>query len=531
MISRHLEEGSSKSTSQGWSHLFPHVLDGVRRAMAEHEAIVFLQCGRLVNRHWCQWATQATKVLAVTIDEYFDEEKLPKLREYFPGRDFRRRTEGLVNCFSALESLTLTDMKAADLQPLQRLPRLRHLKLIDDVECQWGQWGVAEFRLMHVAAMTGLVSLEFLLCDITDQGVGQLVSLVCLEKLGLQRCYRITDASLSTIALLPALTDVNLKDCSHISDVGIVRLAKLTGLAKLMLGNTDGFEDRFSNEGARVLGTMTNLVALDVGCSYHMSDSGVEHLKSLTKLTHLSLPANTSDTTLRSLRSLTGISHLRFHGGEEVTNRGLSWLTQLCKLSRLELAPSNEGLKLIAEVTRLVSLNLSVWTRIDRDITIDGIQRLTTLTNLTTLRFSLEWMTDKGVMVFSALTGLKNLNLNGCERITMVGLRWISRLTRLTDLSLCACGEVAKSFDGQFLGNLQCLTKLALAHNDELTEEGLRTLTRLTNLAALDLRYCTNITRRGLWHLAPLRFLTCVEFEGCPALRSLARPYFLCKWV
>jgi len=110
---------------------------------------------------------------------------------------------------------------------------------------------MAECGLMHVAAKRGLVSLEFRLCDLTDQGVGQLVSLVFLEKLCLQECYKITDASTSTIALLPTLTDVNLKDCLHNTDVDIVRLASMTGLTELRLGQTNFFDDTFSDKGER----------------------------------------------------------------------------------------------------------------------------------------------------------------------------------------------------------------------------------------------------------------------------------------
>ena len=508
---------------QGWSFLLPHVLDGVKCAMAEHDAIVFLQCGRLVNRHWCQWATQATKVLGFTIDVHFDAGSWCEFDE-----DFLTRTEAVVNCFTALEALTLTGTKDIDLQPLWRLPHLQHLKLSNDLEYDWG---MAECGLIYVAALTGLVSLEFRLCNVTDQGVAKLVSLVCLEKLSLQECYKVTDASTSTMVLLPALTDVNLKDCPYITDVGIVRLAKMAGLAKLMLGGTTFFDETFSNEGARVLGTMTNLVTLDIGCSYCISERGVEHLQSLTNLTHLNLPASTSDATLLSLKTLTSISNLRLCRCEKVTNRGLSWLTQLCKLSRLELSrcgetPSSEGLKLIGQVTGLVSLTVLTWKGVDDD----GIQRLTALTNLTALRFSLTRATDTGVKAFSTLTGLQSLNLNGCSRITMMGSRWITGLTRLTDLSLCGCGGVAKSFDGQFLENLLCLAKLALANNDRLTDEGLMTVTKLTNLAVLDLRNCANITWLGLTHLAPLRFLTRIEFQGCPELRFTCRPYFLDKW-
>ena len=85
------------------------------------------------------------------------------------------------------------------------------------------------------------------------------------------------------------------------------------------------------------------------------------------------------------------------------------------------------------------------------------------------------------------------------------------------------CNAIAEPFDGQFLENLPHLTTLDLAHNYGLTDEGLMTVTRLANLAFLDLRSCESITWNGLTHLSVLRFLTRVELQGCPQLLSKSR--------
>lgn len=233
-------------------------------------------------------------------------------------KDFRRRTAAVVKCFKSSETLALNGAKAVDPQPLQRLPYLHHLKLSYN---GLHEWGVKRCVMMHVAALTGLVRVELRLYNLTHEVLRLLVSLVCLEKLNLQARRKITDASTSTMVLLPALTDVNGRDCNRIADVDTVHLATMTGLARLFLGLDYGIGQSLSTEGPTVLGTMTNLVALDVGYRCCMSDSGVGHLKSLTNLSYLNLPANTSGATLVSLKSLTAISHLRFHYCKEVKDR------------------------------------------------------------------------------------------------------------------------------------------------------------------------------------------------------------------
>lgn len=88
------------------------------------------------------------------------------------------------------------------------------------------------------------------------------------------------------------------------------------------------------------------------------------------------------------------------------------------------------------------------------------------MTRLKALDFSLIEVTDINVEVFSTLTGFKSLGLDDCFSITMVGLRWISVVTRLANQSLSRCVAIAKSFDGHYLENLTQLTKLVLAGNN-----------------------------------------------------------------
>jgi len=139
-----------------WGHLFHHVLDGVKAAMTEHEEIVFLQCGRLVNRHWQQWAIRATTSLELATRQHLCKERL----------------EHLVNLFTRLQHVTMMRAKDIDVSPLERLPLLRHL---------WIPGGLSD--VTHLEHFTGLVDLDMAHFPLTYQDVTVMTALTRLTRL------------------------------------------------------------------------------------------------------------------------------------------------------------------------------------------------------------------------------------------------------------------------------------------------------------------------------------------------------------
>ncbi|CAD7702714.1 unnamed protein product [Ostreobium quekettii] len=481
--------------------MFPHVLDRVHAVQAEHEAIVFLQRGRLVDRHWCQWATQATKESLLMAGDHLQE-----------------KIEHTVNRFSALESIKLTGASANNVALLRRLPLLRHATI----------WH-ASCDMMHLGQLVGLVSLKLAWCHkLTDQGVGVIATLTRLTALELSNCWDITEHCVSSLALLPALRDLNVSNTRCMSDVGMGHFAAMSTLTKIDFYHS-GQTSPLSDKGAKMLGTMTNLVALNLADTPSFTSRGVAHILSLTNLADLCLPINASDDTLHSLACLTGISHLGIDGNK-VAERGWKSLKQFSKLSALSIHDCetlDKGMKFIGEVTNLISLTLGeiVVRKFDEHALI-SLSHLTALTSLSMCNIS--GLTDKHADGLSNMATLKRLHLTNCENISGQGFGYLSGLKCLTDLHLSNCLCITDSSLGE-LATVRSLTDLHLEDCPEVTDAGVAALSQLTALSILNLRGFPKITKVGLAQLESLRLLRRLRVVGRPEV-ALKVGEFLSTW-
>ncbi|MFO0799710.1 MAG: protein kinase [Gemmataceae bacterium] len=147
-----------------------------------------------------------------------------------------------------------------------------------------------------------------------------------------------------------------------------------------------------------------------------------------------------------------------------------------------------------------------------------GLSHLADLAQLTNLDFDIEsskQLTDEGLEHITRLTKLTSLSLHGCEQLK--GLGHLYRLNRLTSLDLDGC----KSLSIDELGcvtQLTRLTHLSLSgwkYGTEADLVHLAPLTRLTHLTLGDLR---PLKGAGLAHLGPLKRLTNLSLGGCTFL-------------
>ena len=152
--------------------------------------------------------------------------------------------------------------------------------------------------------------------------------------------------------------------------------------------------------------TFTGLTSLDLyGCD-RITDAGVKHLARLTGLTSLDLSwCRITDAGLADLARLTSLTSLDLKWCHRIGEDGLAHLARLTSLTSLDLRGflyvTNAGLEHLAQLTGLTSLNLSYCRRapFGRGITDAGLAHLA-----------------------KQLTGLRELELYGCERITIEGV-------------------------------------------------------------------------------------------------------------
>ncbi len=163
-----------------------------------------------------------------------------------------------------------------------------------------------------------------------------------------------------------------------------------------------------------------------------------------------------------------------------------------------------------------------------RQITEWGIKQLSTL-SLTHLDLSSNlWMTDKAVGYLTALP-LKHLSLFWCMNITNEGLKTLARSSNLTSLNLDRCNATNATLNA--LSKLN-LVDLDLSLCDKITDAGLKSLSKL-NLVDLNLGLCGKITDAGLKPLLKTSLQTlCLhgdqitdstlqDLSSCPQLTEL----------
>ena len=144
---------------------------------------------RMVNRHWCTWATGTATSLRI-------------LRGGVPAR----RMVGLISgTFTNVSSLHLPDTTN---DFVASLPGLAVLTAVD----------------LHGSP------------GVTDSSVRELTALTILTKLSLCGCSNITDESVHCLGNLTTLKCLILAGCSNISNVGMDYLKSCTALVKLDSG-------------------------------------------------------------------------------------------------------------------------------------------------------------------------------------------------------------------------------------------------------------------------------------------------------
>ena len=141
------------------------------------------------------------------------------------------------------------------------------------------------------------------------------------------------------------------------------------------------------------VGVLSDLEALVINATEHVTDAGLNHLSGLTRLKILFLGFPVSDAGLSRLRRLTALEELTL-GGPIIGNDSMLRLSKMLRLRELSLDHTNvgdEGLKNLAGLTNLEFFSLRGTNVTDR-----GLAHLTNLRRLWALDLSDTQVTDQG---------------------------------------------------------------------------------------------------------------------------------------
>ncbi|AYV83068.1 MAG: hypothetical protein Hyperionvirus4_33 [Hyperionvirus sp.] len=288
------------------------------------------------------------------------------------------------------------------------------------------------------------------------------------------------------ITIVELKSCVNLKkltiDGSNFTDSQLSLLTELTSLTCARGENTPF--DTITDLGLR---HCTKLVELGLfGWQLPITDYGIETLTNLTKLS-IGGDGECIDLTARSLTKLSKLRSLGANCNGTIDDQllaSLSHLTSLCLSNDATI--TNEGIK---PLTNLLSLNLYAT----RGITEVGFQHLTLLEDLT-----LDHMDIKSDS-FKYLVNLTSFSM--CTPNNLIP-EDLLKMTKLGSLALKY--QYLPSISDDTLSKLTNLTALDLTYNKIITDHGIISLLNLGVFNGPD----SNITTKALLQLPSLRELT-----------------------
>ncbi|KAL6987915.1 hypothetical protein U1Q18_013661 [Sarracenia purpurea var. burkii] len=357
--------------------------------------------------------------------------------------------------------------------------------------------------------------------ELTDLAAAAIAEAKNLEKLCLARCKSITDIGIGCIAVgCRKLKLINLKWCLGVGDLGV-------GLIAIKCKEIRSLDLSYLPITNKCLPSILSLQYLEdlvlEGC-FGIDDDNLTVLKQGCKSLEtldMSSCQNVSHVGLSSLTSGNGrLRQLILAYGSPVT---LALADSLQKISTLQ------SIKLDGCPVTCSSLKaIGNWCVSLRDISLSKCLGVT----------------DEGLSSLLAKhRDLRNLDITCCRKITHVSISHITNsCTSLTSLRMESCSLVPKEAFVLIGQRCHFLEELDLTDN-EIDDEGLKSISRCSKLSSLKLGICLNITDEGLSHIG-MRCSRLVELDlyrsvgitdsgilaiarGCPGLEMINIAY--CK--
>jgi internalin A len=243
-----------------------------------------------------------------------------------------------------------------------------------------------------------------------------------------------------------------------------------------------------------------------------VGDTDLRRLSELPDLNYLDLSlTHITDQGMQELKSLPGITELSLYFTEYVTDEGLSAIKDWKKLKRLNLHGTKIGdtaLEHISGITPLETLN--VGSTLMTDV---GLERLTMLPNLRELTMGGNELGDAGLQALRQMPRLTYLDLSGRQgtdknvwtiAMTDVGLEAVLTLSDLRELRL-ACTSIGVGIEGAKFGEVSFLS---------VTPKWLDRMKSLSKLERLKLQGCNRINDESVSTLIAMRALKEVDLQG-----------------
>lgn len=264
------------------------------------------------------------------------------------------------------------------------------------------------------------------------------------------------------------------------------------------------------NAKFRQLASLDKLESLIVESGFLLTEEGLSVLKELPCLTDLKLDFGGTkhwDAICDLLCMLPALRRLALFGTWGLTNDNLRQLSRLACPEALALELAGRSKKKYADPND------------PGYVTADGIRYLSSLTSLKELSLlSCFRLTDQAVEPLANLFRLEKLDIDYGFRLTDTGMKSIARMKSLESLNLGAIPRVTDEGIAA-LSELPELESLAFA-SCSLTDEGIDHIVRLPRLKRLSFSKCRIITGTGVRRLASVDTLEELSVQRCRRVRQ-----------
>ena len=385
-------------------------------------------------------------------------------REKMPGltREFRERRHGIVTIVIDADHLTDEFFSAlGDLDEPVDIELNARSKLSGD----------------HIRKLTMTKDLRGLVLSgtgngITDVDIAPIAKKTELEQLQITGTVGLSDAMMGYLSGLKNLQTISLHG-DGITDAGLAKLPELANVSAIHISGTQG-------TGA-ILKKVTGDKLRDFQ-SHHFDDDDFNLLHPFAEsLKTLRLSGDLTDNGLKQIAKLRHLQTFSVSDCPKLTDKGFQILRELPHLRSIDLTKSNAG-----------------------DLTIDAIADNNWLREL---RLGSKFLTDRGIMRLSEMTGISQLRLVSDEMpITDKAFVHFWRMKNLYNVVLAA-----PNITGEAIGPMvECakLDQITLS-GKSVTDAGLECVAKLQHLRSATIggwtdQATTNVTAAGLQKLAAL---------------------------
>lgn len=383
-------------------------------------------------------------------------------------------------------------------------------------------------------------------CRFGDREAAALSGAAGLRDVGMDKCLDLSDVGLAKVAVgCGRLERLSLKWCLEISDLGvgllckkcphlkhldisflkvtsdsiqaIGTLQKLEVLAMAGCGLVDDNALRFLGHGC------PSLQVLDVSRCDKVSSFGlVSVIRGHIGLRQLDAGycfLELSTTLLHRLKELKNLNRIRIDGAR-VSDSTFQIIGTNCKflveigLSKCKGVTDKGLVELVSACPNMKILNLTCCDSIT-DAAVSAIAEY--CRSLLSLKVeSCNLLTEKSLhLLGSSSLLLKDLDLTDCSGVNDAGLQYLSKCSELLCLKLGLCTNISAKGLSHIASNCSKIRELDLYRCTGIGDDGLAALSSgCKKLKQLNLSYCNEVTDRGLQYLSQVEELSDLELRG-----------------